>query len=275
MTAYLVELPSVGGLTLPEGANKFVVFDTSVANARLAVQAHFGGDADAVIAAAVTTVTEIVAGTDMAGYEGRVTIIGAAAQVAPLIDITAKGTRIHIGGVTLNDGGTATYVIDDILTAVGGTFTRAATFRVTTVSTGVITAVELVDPGDYDVAPSLVANAVTGGGGTVALLDMTIAVEGSYEAIVGQLVTELNAHAEIAGADVDLSEGAAGARLLTVAAIADNLGDGTMTFTMSKNKVAYTPLVSTIVHEGIAAAVLTAAVPASALPLPSITPVKG
>lgn len=277
MPAYLVEYPEVPGLTLPAGADKFVVFASDATNARAMAAGHFGGDANALLQSSDTTVTEIVVGgsTEDAGYDMRVRVTGAADPNGNVFVEAKSGETLAIGAVALNDGGTATYVIDDILTAVGGTFQRAATFRVITVSTGVITAVELVDPGDYSVLPSLTANAVSGGGGTLALLDLTAALAGSHAQVAGQLVTKINALAGHAGADVDLSEGASGVRLFTVSSIADDFGDGTLVFEVAKNGVALPQLVSTIVDGGIAAAVLTAAVPASPLAPARVTPVKG
>lgn len=274
MPAYLVELPSSLNQSLLHGADKLIVFATSVANARLAASGHASGDGSGTWATAAT-VTEIVAETDISGYDAFVRISGAAAQTADML-FQSTGDKAAIGAVALNDGGVATYVIDEILTAAGGTAIRPATFRVITVSTGVITAVELVDPGHYTVLPAtMTANPVTGGGGTGALLDLTAAGVGSYEALMGELVTLLNQNVDIANADVDFSEGAAGARLVTLASIADGIGDATVVFELRKNGVAYTPFVSTIVDGGIAAAVLTVAIPASAIAIPRVTPVKG
>jgi hypothetical protein len=270
MPAYLVELLDHPGYTLPEGANKIVVFAADVANATAAAQGRFNSPkgADAMWAAA--TVTEIVNGASVMGEgaELQITI----ADAAPIIDITARAGPGNdaVASAAVNDGGVATYVIDEILTVIGGTFTRAATFRVITVSTGVILTVEMVDPGEYTVAPSLVANAVTGGGGTGALLDLTMAGENSYEVLMGQIVTLLNLDAQIAGAEVDMSELASGARLLTVSDIADGLGDLTLTVRMGNHGVDQTSLKSTITDGGVSGAVLTMAIPASALPIPNV-----
>lgn len=278
MPAYLVELPESGGRQLIGAADKMVVFAADEAGARAGAAGQFDGDGNA-LWNTLATVTEIVVGTTLAdssaGWEAFVRLSGAAALTEDLF-VQARGVeRLHIGAVALGDGGTATYVIDDILTAVGGTFTRAATFRVITVSTGVITAVELVDPGEYTVLPTLMtANPVSGGGGTLAELDLTVAVSGSYEAILGELVGLINVHPDIADAEVDLSEGAAGARLFTVSSISDDLGDGDLVFEFRHNGSAFAPLVSTLVDGGIAGAVITAAIPASPIAPPRVTPVK-
>lgn len=288
MPAYLVELPEHRRVN---DSNALVVFAADVAGARSAAAGRFDGDA-AALWNTVATVTEVVAGTTLAdagtGWSVFCRVSGGAAQTAGfdpfIVNVDGFGKdpalgrlgpdRKHIGAVALNDGGTATYVIDDILTAVGGTFTRAATFRVITVSTGVITAVELVDPGEYSVLPSLTANAVSGGGGTLALLDLTVAVANSYEALLAQVVSGLLGSPDIANAAVDFSEGAAGARLLTAASIADGIGDATLEFEVRNNGVAFAPLVGTITGGGIAAAVLTVAIPASPLAPPRVVALK-
>ena len=276
MPAFLVQYPARTGLTLPEGADSFVVFASNALNARAMVAGHFGGDADVLMQSADMTVTEIVVAglAEDNGYNMAIRVIGAADTNGNVFVEAKAGESLAIGAVALNDGGVATYVIDEILTAVGGTFQRAATFRVITVSTGVILTIELVDPGDYSVLPSLTANAVSGGGGTGALLDLTAALGGSHAQVAGKMVTKINLLTGHTGAAVDLSEGAAGARIFTVSSIGDDFGDGTLTFELTKNGVALPQLVSTLVDEGIAGAVLTAAVPASPLVPARVTPLK-
>lgn len=288
MPAFLVELPR-GGHQLIGGADTMVVFAADEAGARAAAAGQFDGDGNA-LWNTLATVTEVVAGTTLAdssdGWSAFCRITGAAAQTVDPIVVDVDGltknlntgvlgsNRLHLNGA-LNDGGTATYVVDEILTAVGGTFTRAATFRVTTVNTGVITGLELVDPGEYTVLPpTLTANPVSGGGGSGALVDLTQFAPGSYEAILSQVVTDLNASADIAAASLDLSEAASGARLLTLAAIADDIGDATVEFEIRHNSVAFAPLVSTITDEGIAGAALSVAIPASPIAPPRVTVLK-
>jgi hypothetical protein len=287
MPNYLVELPESATVSnMGDGTKTMVIFAADEAGARRAAQGRYDGDGNALWASGVATVTELVAGLDLidAGDENWTAYVrvsgGAAQTVDPIIanvdgktrDFTSGNlgaNRLHLDGA-LNDGGVATYVIDDILTAVGGTFTRAATFRVITVATGVITAIELVDPGEYSVLPAtMTANPVSGGGGTGALVDLTQFAVNSYEALLAQLVTELAAFADLTPS-LDLSEGALGARLFTVATIGDGIGDAALEFEIRHNGTAETVLVSTIVDEGIAAAVLTAAIPASPLAPPRI-----
>lgn len=287
MPNFLVELPESQTYSqLGEGATRMVIFAADEAGARRAAAGRFDGDGNA-LWNTEATVTELVVGLTLAdagddGWSLFCRVGGGAAQTVDPFVVTVDGqtkddskgilgkTRLHVGSIALNDGGTATYAIDDILTAAGGTFTRAATFRVITVSTGVITAVELVDPGEYTVAPTpLTANPVTGGGGTVALIDLTMALAGSYEALLAQMVTDLAAGADFTSS-LDLSEGAAGARLFTLATIGDDIGDATVEFEVRHNGTVETVLMSTIVDGGIAAAVLTAAIPASPIAPPRI-----
>lgn len=73
---------------------------------------------------------------------------------------------------TVASGGTG-YAVNDILTLVGGTFTEAGTFKVTTIdASGVITGVTFVGAGTYTVAASSPVS-TTGGTGTGATLTVT------------------------------------------------------------------------------------------------------
>ena len=82
-------------------------------------------------------------------------------------------TSDHVATTAVNVGGTG-YVVGDILTVAGGTSTHTAKIEVTAVSAGVITAVRVDEGGAYTVDPSLTANAVTGGTGTGATMDLTM-----------------------------------------------------------------------------------------------------
>lgn len=273
MVSFLVEVPDRTGHGFVNGANKMIVEAADSANALAMAQGQFDGDANAMWAAATATVIAAPAAGSSTNLEFSIEIRDA----SPVIEAVAKGGEGNVAVLSgsVNDGGTATYVIDEILTAIGGTFKRAATFRVITVSTGVILTVEMVDPGEYTVAPSLVANAVAGGGGSGALLDIVMASADSYEVLVGQMVTLLNADAQIADSDVDFSSGAAGARLFTISSIADGLGDLTVSAAMrGPGGPAIPQLLSTVVDGDVSGAVLTIAIPGT-VTLPSVTPVKG
>ncbi len=285
MPAFLVELPENRRV---QGVNALSVFAADAPGARVAAQMQFGGDAND-LWATVASVTEVVVGLLLAdagpGWSMFCRISGAAAQTAgfdPFI-VEADGltrdqalgqlgaNRFHMNETVVVDGGGTGYSDDDILTLVGGTAVRAATYRVTGETAGVIDTVEMVDPGEYTELPSpLTALAVTDSGNSDATLDVTQAAVGSYEAIMAQMVTGLLSSPDIDDAGVDFSEAALGARLLTVSSIADNIGDATLEFECRQNGVAFAPLVSTLTDEGIAGAVLTVAIPASPLVPPRV-----
>lgn len=90
-----------------------------------------------------------------------------------LTKLVAFANQDSITAAAVNAGGTG-YAVDDILTVAGGTATLTAQIRVTTVSSGVITGVRVENAGSYTARPTLTANAVTGGGGSGATIDLTI-----------------------------------------------------------------------------------------------------
>lgn len=268
MPAFIVTLPARSGYTLPEGSNSMVVFAADAANAIDVAQGHYSVPKGADAMWADATATQIVAGTALAGYELEVAITDA----SPLIEVKAEGNGIAIASGVVNAGGTG-YATNDILTVLGGTAVRAATLRVTGQTAGVIDTVEVVDPGEYTVAPTLTANAVTGGTGTSATIDLTQADANGYEVFLGQLVTLLNADAQIAGASVDMSEGGAGTRKIIVAVGSggDDLGDKTVQARFQKNKAPVAGLLGAVTDGGLSTANLEIAIPAVAsLVIPSV-----
>ena len=88
-------------------------------------------------------------------------------------------TSNHVATVAINNAGTG-YVAGDVLTVVGGTFTYPATILVltTTGSPGPIASARVQNGGAYTVNPSLTGNAVTGGTGSSATMNLTIASTG-------------------------------------------------------------------------------------------------
>lgn len=268
MPAFLVELPVSGGKTLIGAANSFVVFALDAADARQVCANHVSGDSDALWNSADTVVTEIVAGTTLpADYELEILITndGAGAGIAIPAVYRARGGAGNIAMLSgvLGSAAGLSYIDDEIVTIAGGTFTRAATFRCE--GTGAVTAVEMVDPGEYTILPTLdeMATVTSGPGDDNLTIDGVAAPAESYEVLLGQMITLLNADPEIGNADVDMSELLLGNRLFTIASIADGIGDSTVLARLgSPHKGTIPSLVGTIVHEGIAAAVLTFALPA-------------
>ena len=98
----------------------------------------------------------------------------------------ASGTttlRLIGGGAAIASGGTG-YTVGDVLTFSGGTFTTAATVTVSTVSTGVITAITISNNGAYSVLPSNPIS-VTGGTGTGATFNGTWGVASLAISVAG------------------------------------------------------------------------------------------
>ena len=94
-----------------------------------------------------------------------------------LRQIRSLATGRHVATAAINAGGTG-YAVDDILTVAGGTSDHSATLRVTTVSAGVITGVAIETGGAFTVDPTTTANAVTGGTGSGATMNLTLADTG-------------------------------------------------------------------------------------------------
>lgn len=77
----------------------------------------------------------------------------------------------------LNAGGSG-YAAGDVGTISGGTSTRTATYRVLTEAAGVVTAVQVVDHGDYSVNPGVgAATVAVPAGGTGLTLDTTLSAD--------------------------------------------------------------------------------------------------
>lgn len=216
-------------------------------------------------AATVTELTDILANADaaMANWRFRIAILDS----SPVVDVKTSTPALGVVTVAVAAGGTG-YSVNDILTISGGTSTRAATARVTSVSTGAVDGVELVDPGEYTVAPATSAAATTGGG-TGCTLDTTNDNDRMANHLAS-LVGLLNATSPIAGAAIDM--GAASNPLLTVASGSggDDLGDKkviaevfspivTETGGQRSQDVAIPGFVGTVTDEGAASAALTVA----------------
>ncbi len=157
MPAFLVEL-SLGARTLIGASDSFVVFALNAADARAVAANHVSGDSDVLWNSVETSVTEIVAGTTLpANYELEVLITndGAGAGIAIPAKYIARGGagNVAMQSVVIGAAAGLAYIDDEIVTVVGGTFTRAATVRCE--GTGAVTAVEMVDPGEYTVLPTL------------------------------------------------------------------------------------------------------------------------
>lgn len=263
MSAYVVTIPDLGGQTLLEGANRAVVFAASPTDAIAVAKSYSGIDTDTAWGAA--TATEITDSADFSDY----VLICQILDSTPVVDLTVPATGLSVLTVAINDGGTG-YSVNDIITLTTGTIVRAATFRVTAETGGVIDAVELVDPGEYTAAPDTTGVATTGGNGD-ATVDVTSGTD-QFECMCAAAVGLLNAESIIAGAAIDMG---AGPPLLTVAAAGDSLGDKAIVVEFRKNGVAIPSLVGTVTDEGASGAALTAALAATQVPGKVVETMKG
>jgi hypothetical protein len=116
------------------------------------------------------------------------TAAGSAYTSSPTVAITAPTTAGGVQGtatVTIGAstavvvGGGTGYTAGDTLTIVGGTFTSASQLTVSTVSSGVITAVAYLNNGVYTVAPTNPVS-VTGGTGTGATFTLGFVVQNNF-----------------------------------------------------------------------------------------------
>ena len=84
-------------------------------------------------------------------------------------------TSDHVDTVAIVSGGTG-YAVDEIITLTDGTRTHSATMRVTAVSSGVITGIQMEQNGAYTVDPDLTATTshTSSGSGTGATFDLTM-----------------------------------------------------------------------------------------------------
>lgn len=267
MPAFLVSLPDQPGHGFHEG-NRQVIHAADAAGALLVAQGAFDGDANAMWGAAVAA--EIAAGTDLTGYEFTINIFGG--DTTGPISVTAKAGpgALAIASGVLGSAAGLLYVDDEISAVLGGVFTRAATFRSDGV--GAVTAVDMEDPGEYTELPTLdeMATVAELAGDDALTIDGTAAVLNGYEVFLGQLVGLLNADGQIATADIEMSELLAGPRLFTITAAGDAIGNATVELVFSKpGGVHVAQLSSTITDEGAGGDVLTFAIPAIPLVLPS------
>jgi hypothetical protein len=249
MPAYLVELPNHPGISGVIEGNAMIVFAASEEDAKAVADAHFGADAKDLFTLAGTA-TELVAETDMEGYDLVVDIY----DHTPRVLLETEGVLGVVSGAVEQAG--ATYSVGDILTVVGGTSTRAASFRVSSVDGGAVDGIALIDPGHYSVAPAeLVDNEVTDddgegdGAGSGATLAITMGTT-AYVNKLGHMLTLLNAETDIEGALLDLSgvdaEGEAAAAVLTIADATDELGEEHVIVEFRKNGVAVPDLVVSV-----------------------------
>lgn len=116
------------------------------------------------------------------------------------------------------------YSLGDILTVSGGTFTTAATFKVTGVNLGTITALTLESPGAYTAEPSGTLN-LTGGTGTGATATLTA---GSFISTGSFASLTFNNNSYLQGATVNVNNLVVAGTLNTAGSLI-NLGTNNLT----------------------------------------------
>lgn len=259
MPAYMVEMLEGDKKTLINMVlGKVVVWASSVADAREVAKG--ASDGDSAVAWDDATVTDLATVQNFSGMSFLCRV-----NAAPLIDVDIPmPTGNVVATVAVNAGGTG-YTVNDVVTLDNGTKTRAATIRVTAESAGVVTAVELVDPGDrYTVDPTLTGESTTGGNNDLTV-DVTM-IANDYANLLGQMVDSLNATA-ITGAAMDFGAGTNGELQIASGSGGDDLGDLSVDVRMYQtgdtSKTAVPGLLGTVTHEGVSTAVLKVAMVAS------------
>lgn len=123
----------------------------------------------------VTAITRTAAGS---GYTSVPSVAISAPTTAGGVQATATASGLALVGATAVVSGGTGYTVGDTLTLAGFTGT-APTFTVTTVSSGVVTAVTAVSGGNFTAAPSSPAS-VTGGTGSGATISFTSGVLSTF-----------------------------------------------------------------------------------------------
>jgi hypothetical protein len=268
MPAFLLERLENEKQTLPDDMKlgKLIVWAADAANAREVAKGAAKGDSS--VAWDNATITDLSTIQSFAAMRLQIKIHSADLALLPDIDADIPmPTGNVIDTVVINDGGSATYIVGEILTVLGGTAVRVCSMRITSVNAGVIDGIELVDPGDnYSGDPSLTANAVVGGSGTVATMDLTLVAD-DYKNLIGAIVTALNADAQIVGAAMDFGAGANGELNIASGGGGDDLGDLFVTAKFYQagdlSKTAVPGLFGTLTSLGAAGDVLKVATVAS------------
>lgn len=253
MAFYVLTLRSSNGMTIVDGINQLHLNADTEADAIAVANSFSDKDCNVWSAALI----EIIGSTDdFVGYSMRVTLQPSGIVVTSVPDGSEEGIDYNNN----EDAGGSGYTVNDILTLTGGTFSRAAQVKVTSVSGGVVTGVVQHDPGLYSELPPN-PTATTGGTGTGCTMSINPATQNSglsLETMLATLITDLNAHPSISGASIDMGPaGFFSDPEITVADAGDNLGDQTMVVEWVLNNQGLTGWIETLTHEGVAAAALT------------------
>ena len=303
MPAYAVTLPYGPARTLKEGASVAVLFAATVADAKAAVKDLYADGADAQWANA--TVTEVAAALSFAGWNMNISVFEPDADPLFSLDIccsvavAATGT-LTFSGVGLDTQtvttGSKVYTLQTVLTNTDGNVLIGANQAATVAN--LVAAINLAAGAGTTYAAATTANthvsAVDGAGDTVVLTALVAGAAGNSIATTetctnasfgsatltggadGDTVdawgvaaaTALNAYA---GAPIQDAAYNASTNVLTVAGTAnDDLGDHSLVvkITPPDRQHPIPSLVGAIVHEGVANAVLSVALPADNVGVP-------
>lgn len=98
------------------------------------------------------------------------------AWTAPAARLNSMTKTAYVSAVAINNSGTGgTYAVNDVLTVAGGTtYGDTCTIKVLTVSAGKLATIAIINGGAFTANPTTTANAVTGGGGTGATINLTM-----------------------------------------------------------------------------------------------------
>lgn len=282
MSIYVVSPGSDDRFNTMDSTHALLVSAGSVADARSICKhyRYFGVSPAAWDAATVTEITDNVATSS--GVAAGMSLGIVVPDASTTFNVMATGV-LGVESAAVAAGGTG-YSVNDILTVAGGTFSRSARFRVTSLSGSSVNGISLADPGEYSVVPSATqSTTVSPAGGTGCTLTAFVGSSTSFSSVISHAVSLLNARSDISNASLDLS---AATPLLTVAGAADNLGDKTLNVSfypaklydgsgaqLSQDGIPLAGLVGTITDQGAVGAALTVEIPTlSTLVIPRVVP---
>lgn len=193
MPAYLVALDrSSGGRTLINDTNAMVVFAFSAAQAKELAHAAVSGDGHAWLSS-TTTVTEITAGTNWAGWKFEVVIqsgLGDEGDQRGHVAVTGNGTTLD----TVDKIGAALVVALNALEGIAGADYTAATNTLTiadaTDALGDQTVQVLISPPGSDVSVSSLVVTITHEGDTADALSVVLPADNAVIPAVAALVRQ-------------------------------------------------------------------------------------
>lgn len=193
MPAYLVALDrSVGGRTLRNDTDAMVVFADSAAQAKEVAHAAVPGDGNAWLSS-TTTVTEIKASTNWAGWKFEVAIqsgLGAEGDQSGRVAVTGNGTTLD----TMDKIGTAlASALNDLDGIAGAAYTAAdntLTIADATDALGDQTVQVLISPPGSDTSVSSLVGTITHEGAAADALSVVLPADNAVVPAVAALVRQ-------------------------------------------------------------------------------------